>query len=1837
MSNPLEIIQKQIAEQTKAFLNTELANANLTVTSSKKGASTGSSIGNEISFLVPTWVKGSYVLPKSIYTVRISPKDFKDYSEKIEWTTHAQSTFSDVLLANENVLLGADVKAAEDNSILFDISVPDGVYVGIYTKETGQTNYKVVHEYLFGGISEPKIPINLTANVWTSIVIVLHNYSNDVDSGPMTLSLLPVESSVGSWRLFDIAPPAVPSGLAASFNVTNEETAVGRVKLTWDTDNSVDFGGNSIYRSAIIDSGINSQGRFPGTILRELVPISLPVGEAERWAYVFSSSATLSAGQKISVGTSSNPTTQISSVFQLGANLVKRPTFNGNITNIWTFSSNAQATLSDHNNRIGNQYAEFSKAGASTRHTVTSTFINVNTASLYNFSLFTAHDMLANRKFDRDGIGVSASRWTIGGSVDAASVAVFGGIPLLLVARSGGAGSIFSDAQTTFLSAFATYDFFTTASFNALATYSVQFKLTSTDAVVYTTPTISGSPKFNTQLHSFKPTATGTCYVSIRIPATTAETDWSVARFRNFVMGQRASTSVLEESLTVKFFTSGKTPCTPAQTSASLQQLPVPDVTQEQQVRVGLYDGFGEGDTAFPSGCVFVKLTYTASMNTANRIAAYRKVHSFVGLNSEDERFNNHIALPAYVFATPAQLIRQVATIHTFSGVESIFIHQNEKVADRLRNANDGSTSIWYDNTVIDNTTYTYSLDAFDTSTNSNRSARSAGVEILTGDTVAPKAPTSYTLSGVAGGFYHAWTNPTAADLAYIQISSVSDFSVIDNQVAAKPADPAQQGAFSEIVGSGDIGVAATRIIRAVDSWGNVSPTISGNATPLPENSTDLGLTVAIFDNITRTTRFRGNEFGWFKNGAYASLLTESSSAIASYFWSVRNTITDWTDWITFGGTLPFANSERWEARFKAKDIYGKHSVPTDTIKLFVDRNNPNVTNTNDSPIYPARQTIGNVRYNKVSWNAGNISDTMSGVYKVHIRRIEVPAGTFMSSNPNFDNIAVNNGSDGTLPLGYTWDQTDGTKTNLILSSDAFYQKYIRIANSTSSGGTLAGNSIVVQANASMQFRARWALPTWTENLTLTYGFLDETGSVLKSVATVATSAFGTYRYVFATYTTGAVKRVKSYVRFETAGTNSDVYRVGELSLVKNLPAFATVAESPIDAGSIDDLNVIPWRHYLYNIAAEDFAGNITGIDETLYAIPREDYRDRFRNMLNNSSFEKIETLANGTLFPRHWEENTPSGFGAFNRLSSGTGVSRISPTSWNGNQSMLLSGFGISDKAYVGQNNIQILPYTGTPRTFVFSAYVRRHLTDVNPAPLAAWAFSGFNSDSALISTKSPLIPYGDLSTRHWTRIVATLIVTVASMTHLSIGALSIAGTFMIDGLQIEEKQDGVPPTDYEDTTSITSDYLQGNLIRGNMIEANTIYTNHLQATSITAEKLAANSVAASNIQTDTITTNELQLANTTVYIRDKGDLRMEVSTAATQWQPYVTVATLPNTEESEYGFTGACFYKATGNPTTIGVFRVGDTFNLTSFSVNTDSQFNGFQRDLAFSSTYPYASSGFYLVVFTKDGSTSTLYKSYQPMTTRVPNASVFTTPTATGIRFVDADASNEMQKASLKYYNSNFYLTVASFGASSTSDKMSMYKLTEGGTRTNTYTWNADWDMTYYAMDVSPGGTFMILSAGATPTLHLTGRDSTGVVIVPTMSIFTYSGLDSNVTNNRAHSDLSACSVAYTGSNSWMISYRLKDNNYTYYKHITNGTLSSGRQSDLVLIDNRIAPNEFGGREQLAPRLTKGHNDSALFYMPAAAKRDSLGQSYFGRAVYLTKHSATIILSDLLNRIA
>jgi len=1812
--NIIQTIKDQITGQTREHANINLDNVPIVPIDSRTNVDTP-----EVSVVgvTPNWthivqqVSGSYVVSPD----ELLKSSFRRYVEELsgssivvkppEMTDGTRHFFgTDIYTANKDVQVSLTVASS-------------GGYLGVYSKQSDGSDWSVIYEQ---PIVQTVTTTNQTIRLaipqysWQSIAITFVPYDSDPAvgfTGVWTGVGMQRPTSIRSYTNSLTAPTWAANPMQQELD---PQTGKYSVLLSWNKSTNEDIAGYGVYREAVVSSGVTVAAFIPGTLFSAT---GKPRSFRSNWFAYFGGLGTISPFDTIYFG-DPTATLGISDVVLRKPNKIPNPIFSNGNTH-WVLSTNATIKNTSFS-KVGSAHVNFDGMLASNGsiQLTSGYYISVNPTLNYTIEFGISQNLLSKHPFGLGGYGVSASRWTVSSGVSSITATLDDITEYAEVLRGNTDGYFRVENNAFYVSTLASLTLTTAASFAKEDYYKISIH-DKDDTELYNTGTLWASHGYKSFVRRFTPSASGTAYIKVTVPGTTSYTNFATLHFRNISLSAQSTTGSITDLFTLVFLNGFFAACgTPlatiniAQPASRLSRynFSVAPINRYMYDTVlGTLRATATISPYIPKDCEYLQIKYkTKSLSASEPLPIRREIH-FAGMYV-GERPDSYFS----VFATQSVWVKTTSTLTTTVGSIINFVAYDH-LADRPKMESDASVIKWTDYDVVVNEKYKYYLDNYDNSAFVNRSPFSAVASLTIADITAPKAPTGYTIVPVPGAVQHRWTNPTAQDLAYVSGYSDSDCQY---KIFELRSSPGSLSNFTETTTTASVSV--KRVLRANDIYGNLSPTISVTGTLLPEKPTDLSFTITMKDGSGQPIYPNNN--GWYNSSAIvASLLYEGTNAIASMFSSVRNVGSGgaWSVWGVFDGTTEIYGSGIYGLRYYVKDIYNNNSAPSESFVVKFDDTKP-AWGSQKSRFWDGPNCKSFPGYNSLKWNDTVPTDNLSQVYQYHIRKHQIIGTT--TADPGFDSSIVGN-----LTNNVAWSREGGVSFGTFLIEDnqsvGFYnKKHIKLIAEHASGyvsATLVSSAIKVESGDNVFGMFRFAVASMGGLTNVKLAVRDaDTKSVLASMAFKNLSLSPTFQYGQVSYSSGGSATVQLTVTATSLATppnQNDFMYIDEMLMTVN-PVLSTINKVAAGDYFYTDTDVISWGRYLYAVVPEDYAGNLGTISDYKYMRSIANVRDSYRNMLNNSSFERSH-FSNATLWPDNWDSYL---LGANNTKTQYNKDSQVvTSEQYYGNQCLLLNG-GVSGVVF--QNNVTLLPYTGDDRLYVISAYAKK------PASSSALLVLGGlikNTDGTTVLNKNTSFNL----TNSWVRYTATINQTVASMQQISVYlAGSSVGTIYVDAVQLEDNNDGVASY-YYDTTSVTADYIQGALIRGHNIEADSIYTNHLQAGVITAEKLSANSVAASNIKANTLTTNELSLANADIFLRSHYVSGRSLA-AATVFNYYSSFGTVRP-------------WSAAVNPTLSGYYTIHectdsgvDKVALTIWGHYLYSPQSLILPSAIYSKnagypkiavTYPYSTTGTGLIAVRSAG--GTIYTAYGTFS---KNRHLLNTAAWSGVTEIIADGN--FYNTDLVYNGGNFFMNTAT--TNNVTPTLHLIKLDHQGK--NPVVYRKAYAMAslvlYSSLCKDANGTLLLATAFYSwggvgcATISLSGYNKNGISVIPTVQIGTYNGLSNldRTLYGGARAGVGRVSMQAIKSNKFFLTYTIVGHYIYYYKILdSNLNVLVGQNRDLILF--AWDKDKFGaGAVPKLQGVWTEDNDITYQYSVGATLYSNIMQ----------RSTGTVNLQELLNRL-
>lgn len=1516
-----DIQKQQIEKQTRPHLHTNVTKAKVTSVNENDVASL-----RDDNVINPIWTRGYYILDR-VTTPNVD--EFLSYSGNIRWDLISNNVVAspDVLDVRRNDLLGIRVFSKTGNSLILKISTINCICV-VYTIADGETGYRKVFESTERNINRDVI-IGITSNVWTSIFILLYT----VDSSGSYIISSPF-TKIDGTQIIDITSPGIPTWHTTPIvrEIVDDETKYIRLRLQWDKDTSFGFGGNGIYRKQTIFSGMSAANPIPATIYDNLYLLSATaptiLEEKNKWLHVFSSSSTINSGDYIRIGSSSATVHRVSQVKFIKKNYIDNPYFVNGDDSSWdyhtdyAFGTTPIGRRSDGYVRYDELYT-YDATPFAIPSLVTDNYYALSTSLKYYVSMVYSNNVMNKRNFGLGGYGSTPSNWDVVGGVTAEATITSNNKVFTRIVRSG-VGSLKCSGDAIYFSTTASINIAVTASMNSEYGYfNVTGHLNSGTLACNFGTFVSGislnpdSTRYHSTNRVSTPSTTGWGYLCFNIPATNPTVLCATIDILNPRLGNYSHHNpTIFQIFKIEFYNWTELGGYAATSTPYYFNVPMVNGYTNFSLVLGTL-------TRLPLVAPYIKLKYFPQGGVVNSKGG----HHFVDIYGF--QLTEEMTLPMLsVAATDSTFIRLEDSLDV-SVVEDddIYLDQFEHIYDRPRRDDDGSVVFWYDYDIEPDATYSYYLDAYDTSIFKNRSAKSTIATLYTGDLISPKAPSSYSCVGAQGGIIHTFTTPTASDLRYIRAYDDNTLSNIKWTMIVPIGATNQRMYYHEPVTATAL---ATRCLTALDSWYNESTYAEATCTPLPAQTLIPNFSIVLKDKSG--DYFSPNENGWYNATVVASLSYLGSSPINSYYYGLINEDDPSAfTWSAFNGTLsiaPDGNDVRFTYNFYVDDIYGYESEVKE-LKIKVDTDGPDFSLDGDA-FWDHGGTSGYDGYNLIKWYPNKVTDnSQSGVSKFIIKRAKV---TPMYPNADFENSYL---SGSKLRL-YDWSRPSlayaslyafgGTvcsgkyvaKVSLVSGSAVWVQTAAVVTIQSGDVLNMCGYMRSQPAVASIaELTGYWTVPGGG----YTYGYY---------FTKIATSTHWEYLHYKHSYS-GIPTPVRWAFRIN-AGTGE----TGSSMLFDNCCMFlnsslSTIAEVGSNTSSYLDRNIEPWSQYVYAIYPVDAAGNMGTLSPFKPVRAMTTYRDKYRNMLPNSSFERTTRTAGGTLVAESWSNWYWSG--QFTKTYK-TYPELVTTNPYQGENCV-----GFNSLMYQGlyMNDIHLLPYSGYTRNFVVSVYRRGQSNGY----LTVYKR---NSQRAMVGT--PKILDIAVHSAQWERAQCTFSVSLASIVYLDLniigGDLYGASTLYIDAVQLEEKP-GLPPTDYYDANVITADHIQGALIRGNWIEANQIYANHIKAGTITATQIKAGTISATLIKSQAITGTLIKESTITATHLKIGIITGTLIKESTITATHIKIATITGTLISQTTITATNIKTGTINATLIkagtitGTLIKANSITATQIKANT------------------------------------------------------------------------------------------------------------------------------------------------------------------------------------------------------------------------------------------------------------------------------------------------------------
>lgn len=1450
----LDLFKEQIDEQTRDKVNTRLDKIKSTAVSPKDGKpNTG--VTQDI---IVEWTQGSYNLERdNVISTGITADEFVNYSGSIAWRVLKGREVDISNLNNkDNILVGVQLYSISNTSIQFQLN-QSRLFLNAFIKPAGGNYTNVFNNYQDG---KYVFNVSLPAGAWITVIFTGYSYSKGA-----FLKFGANYSNISQWRYIDITSPDVPQWASPTISRTTINENQSKVTLYWYKDSSIDFAGNGIYRKSEQDTGFVANSNFVPTLFN----FEYGGTEKNRWFGFYGANTTLNNGDTVKLGSSSG-TYQVTNIYKTRINKVPNPIFNASINN-WTLDSGFNV-FHDSNPVFNTKYLRLVGAvvGAPTLFYATSTFIPVNTGSLYSFGGRLHNNRYYQHAWDNNGYNSAPSGWDYASNnFKSLTVTLNNSLPVLRAVPSGMAtltmtdGIIYSAACTIVVSVY--------ASAPKQALFKIQHIESIGDTSLGTSPTLIAGQGYvlNTyKLHNSGITYTGQS-LRVKFLATTQVGPSATIDLSNIsVHEEYAYGTTFVDKFRVNFYTSAKAACATPYKDFYIDS--IGPGLQDFRFSFGSYAGFNPtlGDFKLPSTASYAKLSYMASVNRTELIAQ-RYIHNmYFSVATSLNSFSN--------FSTPYNIVRVNKTItQSLSSEPTIFFEKFEFIKDRPRNSSDGRVVTWDDFDIDNNTTYTYYLDSYDNSAFRNRSNRSTFASIYSGDTTAPKIPTSYSPDPANGGIVHQWTNPTANDLKYIRAySDVSLSNLVWEYRTSATGKTVYYSEFTNTVAT------VSRYITALDAFLNESSYASASIKPLATGDQTLKYDV-VFKNTSGDyiTADYGN---WYnQTNIIASLRSPTFSIVATfYLYAYVFELGAYSAVASSAGTFNVeTNNYKYRFDFWCKDIYGKETERK-TYNIWVDTTAPTIENPDR---FWKDSTKSEVNRNFLTFNGDYIYDGYfntgydRGYPRSGVKSFTIKAKRRASllNNSYFETDAVGEApSHWSLvnPVnGSVWatiinraDLLDGKRCLRIRERDIDVNPRLR-SESFGISGSLTSYL--------------WCKGSITNSATINLRYISANNPA-NIIASVRRSITGSsnWSYLEVTNNFAVATNVNTEIYINS---NSGV--VGEFILFDEIVSlkpygFATVAELNRDTAEYYHTDLLTWEPYTYKLFADDNVGNRSRIAPYRTLRPQQDIRDKYGNILDNSSFERIYTNSAGTLTAENWVKWSWSG--EFTKSNDNIYTIRTNG-GYIGRNYIAMDD--PAQRAY--QHDISILPLDSNSRQYVYSAY----LSSATNGYSSAISVIQYDDERNIVETKSFI--NSNLSVYpSWGRTYGTIVITNPNAAYFTVVlAPTGVGSVYFDAVQLEEWE-GDSPTDYRDNKSFTADYLQGNFIRGHMIQADAITTDHLRANTVNATHIQSNTITASNINLTNVSLFKVEHENKQIHTVNKFRYcTFAVGTTPSKLQPYI------------------------------------------------------------------------------------------------------------------------------------------------------------------------------------------------------------------------------------------------------------------------------------------------------------------------------------------------------------
>jgi len=953
------------------------------------------------------------------------------------------------------------------------------------------------------------------------------------------------------------------------------------------------------------------------------------------------------------------------------------------------------------------------------------------------------------------------------------------------------------------------------------------------------------------------------------------------------------------------------------------------------------------------------------------------------------------------------------------------------------------------------------------------------------------------------------------------------------------------------------------------------------------------------------------NANGWYNQDVRLHVDMPGNNIIATYWVRYKIYPGAWSAWvdITTNKYIQFVNNYKYMIQFKSKDIYGTEFYSNEQIVLVDDRG-PLWAGGKSYELWTST-TKAQAGYNLLDWDSNQSSVSPAATQSIQIYRAQTTA---INKGYSF-NLGV---PDGAIS---SWSQTQVANATIKLHSGASFIgdnsfKYQLLA--TPNISTIENELFSVLSGDTVHAHIRVA-GSLADVGTLFFGIkTSSTSSICSSIQILDSfNSDSEWKYYEVSFTSGEDRDLLLYLDQETSqGDIGDYILLDEAVAVKNMSPELLV-ELDKGATTYADTNVDPWAGYMYSMKIVDNADNIG--DESCYKYIQAvaDYRDSHPNLVNNSSFERVYKTGAGTLQADSWVsyyytgQFTTSGSDKYYDLTTGSG--------YHGD-SCAQTGNSVTGTR-VCQHGIQILPYNGRSRKFVYSAYVKSTGDDYGYGYMFLYGY-GSNRDtkSAWQSTKY----FSVTSASGWKRVTGSLVVTSPSINNFTIfftgGKVAAAGTpCFIDAVQVEEK-DAEPARDYADSRVMTADYMQAAYIRSYMLEADSVIADHIQSNSIT--------------------TNELKLVNSVIHLKDGSKTRLNTVNSATIGSGSYTSCTLPYFGESVFAYSYVVVDKCASGSYLLRVGSCDANFrsigsNDACSTLNSTGNILDSRRVGLISSTWPNETKAVSIVFSNSQvgaGHGGTLWYSF---TEGLAYSSDWSSP-------VIVATQAYVPYSDFRCYGTRFYFA-GSFGGCYATIRVT--KIAKDGTVLQTKDFAFGTNITHTTFDFTNSGTMLLmytfdgvgLDGARTKAVALS---TTFSQLAPTFDINMYNG--GNVSNFGFFDEvnrLSGLSCAYSTLGRFVTAFSYKGgfSDTTFYKVLSaTGSIYVGDGSDLRLytVEDPTEPKSDANLDHV--RCVNSLGSSVFVYTPFEPLKDLYGYSYGGYGLYLTSCSPTVNLNELLNRL-